>query len=138
MGSHFKPPAREDDRPAGCWVAVLETQRLVGTEKDYTIYLSAAERERHAALRNSKRRLEWLAGRLAAKHPFLQRLGVRVPYCGPCGRPALLQLAAQSLDSFPAWMYQSIEVPAGTDPQDPAPRFRWCGRAKEDAVSLSH
>src|SRR5712691_4362297 len=138
MGSHFKPPAREDDRPAGCWVAVLETRSLVGTEKDYSVYLSAAERERHAALRNSKRRLEWLAGRLAAKHLFLQRLEMRVPNDGPTWRPILLQLSANSLDAFPEWMYQSIEVPAGTDARDAGPRFRWCGRAEEDAVSLSH
>ncbi|HVS89073.1 MAG TPA: 4'-phosphopantetheinyl transferase superfamily protein, partial [Candidatus Acidoferrum sp.] len=50
----------------------------------------------------------------------------------------LLQLTACSLEAFPDWMYQSIEVYASTDPQCAGPQFRWCGRAMEGALSLSH
>src|ERR1700752_5525748 len=73
MSSYFRPPERKDV-PAGCWVAVLDTRSLLGAEKDYSSLLSAAERERHLAFRSPQRRLEWLRGRLAAKHPVFHRL----------------------------------------------------------------
>jgi 4'-phosphopantetheinyl transferase EntD len=137
MHAHFRRTPREE-RPASCWVALLESQSLLGTGRDYRIYLSAAERNRHGALRSSKRRLEWLAGRLAAKYAFLHRLERGVVDDAEEWCPTLLQLSAQSLDAFPLWMYQRIELPASTDPERGGPRLRWCGKSNEEAVSLSH
>jgi phosphopantetheinyl transferase (holo-ACP synthase) len=138
MSSRFRPPARENDRPAGCWVGLLEPQCLVRRGRDYGIYLSAAERERDGVLRSPKRRLEWLAGRLAAKYLFLHRLEMGFPNEGQQWRPTLLQLSAESLDAFPARMYQAIELSPSTDPQCGGPGLRWCGRTMEESVSISH
>src|SRR5204863_5143107 len=100
--------------------------------------LSAAERAHHRALRGSKRRLEWLGGRLAAKYLFLHRLEMPVAHDEQTWRPTLIQLSAYSIDAFPDWMYQHIEVSASADPQGAGPRFQWYGRGEEGAVSLSH
>jgi phosphopantetheinyl transferase len=137
MSSHSRQPVSEDDTPAGCWVAVLDTQSLLLTGKDYTSYLSAAEKAHHRAFRSSKRRLQWLGGRLAAKYLFLHRMELPVANEEPNWRPILLQLSVKSIDDYPIWMYQNIEVSASVDPQGTGPRLRWCGRV-EGAVSLSH
>jgi phosphopantetheinyl transferase (holo-ACP synthase) len=110
----------------------------VCAEKDFDSYLSGAERRRHHEFRNPQQRLRWLAGRLAAKYLFLHRLEMAFPTDRVDWSPMLIQLSVELLDIFPQWMYQGIEVSAGTDTQGAGPRFRWLGRSKEDAVSLSH
>ena len=125
-------------RQPGCWVAVLQAQNLMGRDPDCSVYLSAAERERHQAFANPKRRLQWLAGRLTAKYLFLHRLEMGLPNDAQ-GRPALFQLTAQSLDAFPDWMYQEVEVvPASTDADGAGARFRWRGITEQEALSISH
>jgi len=95
-------------------------------------------RSRHRSFPSAQRRLEWLGGRLAAKHLFLHRLETSVTSNEPDLRPTFFQLSDWSIDKFPEWMYQNVEVSASADPLGAGPHFRWCGRVKEDAVSLSH
>jgi hypothetical protein len=137
MSSHSRQPVSEDDTRARCWVAVLDTQSLLLMGKDYTSYLSAAEKAHHRAFRSSKRRLQWLGGRLATKYLFLHRMELPVANEEPIWRPILLQLSVKSVDDYPIRMYQNIEVSASVDPEGTGPRLRWRGRA-EGAVSLSH
>lgn len=119
---------------AGCWVAVLDSRGLSRAENDCTQYLSRAERERHSSTRGSKRREEWLAGRLAAKYVFLHGLEMGSDAEVREWQPTLMRVSSRSLDAFPAWMYQALEVTATAG----GPRLVWLGRDHAASISLSH
>ena len=122
----------------GCWVAVLQSRGLTCTERDCASYLSAGERATHQGFGSPRRRMQWLAGRLAAKYLFLHRLEMGRPQA-QLRQPILFQLTAQSLDAFPDWMYQEVEVvPASTDADGAGAGFRWCGTVEQETASISH
>lgn len=117
--------ARADERVVG----LLEVCELRGDE--YAGHLSARERAKYACLPNTGRRGEWLAGRLAAKYLFLNRLEGDI---WRQGRATLWQLSAEALGAYSPWMYRSVEVLSDGGP----PRLFWCGAERPESVSLSH
>lgn len=138
MNMHFRPPAADGGLGA-CRVALLDARTLVSSKTHYRAHLSIAERESYDALRSSRRRLEWLAGRLAAKYLFLQHLEIGIAHTVvQQSHSTLLQLSDKCLDDFPDRMYQKIEVLAGERPSCAGPWFRWRGTAREEMVSVSH
>lgn len=121
------PPLSEE-----CRVASLQSREL--QKQDYTCYLSADERTKYMALPSPTRKSEWLAGRLAAKYIFLNRLETaRVPQVAGW-KPTLTNLSADALGLYPSWMYRQVEVV--TDGAKPS--LVWCGQARRENVSLSH
>lgn len=121
-------PARADD----CFVGTLDVCELQGG--DYASHLSAGERAKYASLPGERRKSEWLAGRLAAKHLFLNCVETLEGTRSRTWRPALSKLSAESLGVYSPWMYRKVEVL--TD--DGKPRLVWCGNARTERVSLSH
>lgn len=119
-------------RAADCFVGVLDVCEL--QDRDYTSHLSADERARYASLPGERRKSEWLAGRLAAKHLFLNRLEMFEGTRSNNWRPALSKLSTETLGVYSPWMYRKVEVL--TD--DGKPRLVWCGKARTERVSLSH
>lgn len=131
MEPHIKTeniPARADD----CFVGTLDVCELQGG--DYANHLSSDERAKYASLPGERRKSEWLAGRLAAKHLFLNRVEMFEGARSKNWRPALSKLSAEALGVYSPWMYRKVEVL--TD--DGKPRFVWCGNARTERVSLSH
>ena len=115
-----------------CRVASLASREL--QDQDYTRHLSVAERTKYVALPNQTRKNEWLAGRLAAKYIFLNRLEAPQVTQDKRWRPSLSKLSADTLGNYPSWMYQQVEVvTAGAKPG-----LVWCGQARPESVSLSH
>ncbi|HEV2762430.1 MAG TPA: 4'-phosphopantetheinyl transferase superfamily protein [Pyrinomonadaceae bacterium] len=113
-------------------VGLLEVCELRGA--DYAAHLSEGERAKYAGLAGERRRGEWLAGRLAAKFLFLNRLGgTREPLHAP-GTPYLLKISSAELAAFSPWMYRAVEILS----DEGAPGLVWCGRRREEKVSLSH
>jgi Phosphopantetheinyl transferase len=96
-------------------------------------HLSAAEMERYVSIGNSRRRLKWLAGRLAAKYVFLSRfeLGQRQS----SSKPQLLRLSRHKLSNYSSWMYQKVEV---LPKKDANPTLIWCDEPQSESISLSH
>lgn len=115
-----------------CRVALLESREL--DDQDYTRRLSIDERAKYMALPSQARKNEWLAGRLAAKHIFLNRLETSHVTPNKRWRPTLSKLSLDSLNLYPAWMYQQVEVATG----GAKPSLVWCGQARPEGVSLSH
>jgi hypothetical protein len=117
----------------GCFVGVLDVCEV--QDRDYTNYLSADERAKYSSLRGERRQGEWLAGRLVAKHLFLNRLEMsQAMRSETYWSPALAKLSAAALGVYSPWMYRKIEVLA----QDEKPSFVWCGKKREESISLSH
>lgn len=121
-------PARADE----CFVGTLDVCEVQCG--DYTGHLSADERAKYLSLPGERRRSEWLAGRLAAKHLFLNRLEMFEGARSLAWRPALSKLSADALGVYSPWMYRRIEVLA----HDGEPRLVWCGEDRPERVSLSH
>jgi hypothetical protein len=86
------------------------------------------------ALPSETRKNEWLAGRLAAKYIFLNRLEASPGTLPERWRPTLSKLSPDTLDQYPSWMYQQVEVVAA----GAKPSLVWCGQARPESVSLSH
>jgi 4'-phosphopantetheinyl transferase EntD len=117
--------ARGGDRAVG----LLEVCELRGDE--YAGHLSARERAKYVSLPGPVRRGEWLAGRLAAKYLFLNRLegaGRRQ------GGAALLKLSAEALGAYSPWMYRAAEVLSDGG----APSLFWRGELRPESISLAH
>jgi 4'-phosphopantetheinyl transferase EntD len=118
-------PARADD----CAVGLLEVCEL--RDEEYAGHLSPRERAKYVRLHGTRRRGEWMAGRLAAKYLFLNRLE-------GAGRPrsvtTLLELSAKVLDAYSPWMYRAAEVLSDGG----APNLFWCGALRTEKVSLAH
>ena len=129
-----------DSRPnstisGGCAVALLESRELWGDE--YAGHLSIAERVKYMGLPSQSRKNEWLAGRLAAKYLFLNRLEMSEGDKPRQWSPTLSKLSSTALGVYSPWMYQQVEVL----PNDRPGRYRklvWCGKDRPESVSLSH
>ena len=81
-------------------MAVLDSSALAGS--DYEACLSRLERDEFSRFRATRRKNEWLAGRLSSKFLFLsERAGMQ---------SAFTRLSAAGLESFTPSMYRSTEV----------------------------
>lgn len=114
----------------GCSVASLESREL---DHAYTDHLSVGERAKYASLPSQRRQTEWLAGRLAAKYLFLNRLEMSRTQDRQWS-PTLLKLSSEALGVYSPWMYQRVEVVGNGG----KPSLAWCGQARSESVSFSH
>lgn len=119
-------------RAPGCSVGLLDMGQLQAER--YTPLLSADERAKHSTLQGRRRKDEWLAGRLAAKHIFLNRLELSGQSMGPQWRPTLTVLTPEALETYSPWMYRQVEVLS----KDGKPGLVWCGAERRESISLSH
>jgi len=132
MERHTKTAPEVSARADDCFVSTLDVCEV--QDRDFTSHLSADERAKYASLPGERRKSEWLAGRLAAKHLFLNRLEVSGETRSQTWRPALSKLSAESLGVYSTWMYRKIEVLAF----DGKPGLVWCGKDRPERISLSH
>jgi 4'-phosphopantetheinyl transferase EntD len=116
----------------GCSVASLESREL--QDDEYTHHLSVGERAKYMGLPSQSRKSEWLAGRLAAKYLFLNRLEISQGTPGRQWSPALSKLSSEALGVYSPWMYQQVEVVTNGG----KPSLAWCGQARPESISLSH
>lgn len=116
----------------GCSVASLESREL--RYDAYTDHLSVAERAKYATLPSQGRKAEWLAGRLAAKYLFLNRLELSQGAESRQWSPTLAKLSSAALRAYSPWMYQEVEVVTN----DGRPGLAWCGQTRMESISLSH
>jgi 4'-phosphopantetheinyl transferase EntD len=117
---------------SSCSVGLLDAGRL--QDERYMPLLSADERAKYLTLPSLSRKGEWLAGRLAAKHVFLNRLELSEESSGQQWRPTLTVLTAEALGTYSPWMYRQVEVLS----DDGRPSLVWCGRQRPENISLSH
>jgi hypothetical protein len=103
-------------------VATLDSAALVG--RDYLDCFSDAERRDILGARNSQRRQERVAGRLAAKFLFLSQ---------PNAGPSLIHLTPAQLDRYTARDYSSAEVFRNEEVNQGLPRI-----SNQNTVALSH
>lgn len=127
--------SRNSTLSRGWCAAWLDSRVLRGEE--FLGYLSNLERAKYVGLPGQGRKREWLAGRLAAKYLFLNRLemseGTQRQWS-----PTLLKLSPKSLGAYSPWMYRKVEVlPDDTVPGG-RPKIVWCGKDHPENVSLSH
>lgn len=115
----------------GCSVAALESREL--QDEKYTRHLSVGERAKYMGLPSQSRKSEWLAGRLAAKYLFLNRLEMPRTQ-GRQWSPTLSELSSDALGVYSPWMYQKVEVVTNSG----KPGLVWCGQARPEGISLSH
>jgi 4'-phosphopantetheinyl transferase EntD len=120
----------------GCSVALLDSCELQSEE--YARYLSAAERAHYLRLPRQSRKNEWLAGRLAAKFLFLNRLELYRLTRSSHRRPTLLKLSSEALSVYSPWMYQRVEVLSNGARPNRYARLVWCGKDRPESISLSH
>lgn len=131
MGQHTKTepnPARAND----CFVGMLDVCEL--QDKDYTSHLSIDERAKYVSLPGQRRKSEWLAGRLVAKHLFLNRMEMSQEIRSKHWKPTLSKLSSEALGVYSPWMYRKVEVLAHKG----KPGLVWCGKARAEKISLSH
>jgi hypothetical protein len=102
--------------------------------QEYASHLSSDERAKYVSLSGERRKSEWLAGRLVAKHLFLNRLERSQEVRREVWRPTLANLSAAALGVYSPWMYRKVEVLS----DDGAPRLMWCGKERPESVSVSH
>lgn len=82
----FEPLQERGEAPRWLWVDVAQVQAVWSHDADRLLnrYLSPGERRHYAELKSDKRRVEWLAGRIAAKRLLRQRRyaqeGAIIPY----------------------------------------------------------
>jgi phosphopantetheinyl transferase (holo-ACP synthase) len=119
-------------RTLSCSVGLLGAGQLRGEQ--YARLLSTDERANYLGLPKGRRKEEWLAGRLAAKHVFLDRLERSKESLGPQWRPTLTVLTPESLCTYSPWMYRQVEVHTS----DGKPSLVWCGTKRRESISLSH
>jgi len=103
-------------------VATLDSAALIG--RDYLDCFSDAERRDILCARNSQRRQERVAGRLAAKFLFLSQR-----HAGP----SLIHLTPALLDRYTAREYSSAEVFRSEEVNQGLPRI-----SNQNTVALSH
>src|SRR6266404_5430182 len=128
-----------DSRPSsalnwGCRVALLESRELRSVES--ARYLSNREIAKYIVLPSQSRRSAWLAGRLAAKYLFLNRLEMSAE-TNRQWVPTLVKLSSQALGAYSPWMYQQVEV-LPSESTSSHPKIVWCGKDRRESVSLSH
>jgi len=116
----------------GCSVASLESREL--PYDAYTHHLSVGESAKYASLPTQSRKSEWLAGRLAVKYLFLNRLEMSQGTQGRHWSPNLSKLSSEALGVYSPWMYQKVEVVTNNG----KPSLVWCGQARSECISLSH
>ncbi|HEX8422301.1 MAG TPA: 4'-phosphopantetheinyl transferase superfamily protein [Pyrinomonadaceae bacterium] len=131
MAPHTKTEP-DDARPNGCFVGLLDVCEL--RDREYAGHLSADERAKYLSLSGERRKSEWLAGRLVAKHLFLKRLERSREVRGQLWKPALSKLSVEILSVYSPWMYRKVEVLSDGG----APRLLWCGKERPESLSLSH
>jgi 4'-phosphopantetheinyl transferase EntD len=119
-------------RTTSCSVGLLDAGQL--QDERHTLLLSANERAKYLSLPSRSRKESWLAGRLAAKHIFLNRLEMSEESLGQQWRPSLTVLTAEALTAYSPWMYRQAEVLS----DDGRPSLVWCGRQRPENISLSH
>lgn len=107
-------------------VALLAPPRLAPAA--FAGCLTAAEQARCARFARPERQARFVAGRLAAKYLFLQRLDGAAP-------APLARLTPEALGDFSPWMYRAVEIlpDAGG-----VPRLAWNGRPRPERVSVAH
>jgi 4'-phosphopantetheinyl transferase EntD len=138
MGLPFRRPASEDAPTSGCLVAVLDAVSLACSGRDYSEFLSATEGKRHGAFRTTKRKSEWLAGRLAAKYLFLNQMELGHLSGYREWPPRLMPLSTKVLDDFPVSLFRAVELlPSGELGGGPL-WLRFGGKLQEAAVTVSH
>jgi hypothetical protein len=115
----------------GCSVASLESREL---RDDYADHLSVSERAKYMNLPAQDRKSEWLAGRLAVKYLFLNRLEQSQGTQAEQSSPTLSKLSSSALRAFSPWMYQQVEVVTKAG----KPGLAWCGQARRESISFSH
>jgi hypothetical protein len=115
----------------GCAVGLLDARRLHDKE---LLLLSADERDRYKCLPGRSRKDAWLAGRLAAKHIFLNRLEMSQESSDPGWMPTLTTLTPEALGVYSPWMYRKVEVLSSGG----KPSLLWCGKPRPENISLSH
>ncbi|HEY0097599.1 MAG TPA: 4'-phosphopantetheinyl transferase superfamily protein [Pyrinomonadaceae bacterium] len=120
--------ARFDDCFVG-WLDVCELQ-----DREYTSHLSVDERAKYLSLRGERRKSEWLAGRLAAKHLFLNWLEPAREIRSGQWNPGLSRLSGEALAAYSPWMYRKVEVLSDGE----KPGLVWCGRKRKESLSISH
>ena len=130
MVTHIsKPKSAPGD---GCILASLDSRDL--QIEDYTDHLSARERTTYMGLACQSRKSRWLAGRLAAKYLFLNRLEMLKTNQGRPWTPRLSMISSRSLRAYSPWMYQNVEVVTSGS----KPSLAWCRQACVESLSLSH
>lgn len=97
--------------------------------------LSARETRRWRQYRHQRRQQEWLAGRLAAKALFWQRLE-RSGAAASSERPHLQQLTPSMLAALPMKALHQIEILAPE--QGKAPQLFWKGAPVTGGLSVAH
>ncbi len=123
--------------PEGCMAALLESRELLSA--DYTTHLSMSELKRWAQLSSTRRKLEWLAARLAAKYLFLSSFEL-----GELGHDALprerrfTKLTCEMLRRHSPWLYRHVEVLPPDETPQAKPVLMWCGAKRNEHISLSH
>ncbi len=117
-------------------VATLVSDTLV--EKEFLGYLTAAEKERLWGIRNEKRRKKWLAGRMAAKYLYLDRL-TQSNSRRESDEMVFTELARDNIESFEPSRYQGVEIlpPTGSTGNVPRLSVRDVEQDYPD-ISLSH
>ncbi len=125
-------PQFDSSGSSDCHVGLLDTAELRLDE--YTRYLSVGEKANYMALKSQTRKSEWLAGRLAAKYIFLNRLQLSSEAQARDWSPTLSKLSSATLGDYSPWMYQKVEVVTNGE----RPNIIWCGEARTESVSLSH
>lgn len=120
----------------GCSVALLEACELRGEE--FTSHLSVGERAKYMSLPSQRRKGEWLAGRLAAKYLFLNRLEMSHGAPGRPSSPTLSKLSSEALGVYSPWMYQKVEVLPNGGTSRRYAKLVWCGKDRPESISLSH
>lgn len=121
--------ARSND----CFVGMLDVCEL--QDKEYTSHLSSDERAKYMSLPNQRRKSEWLAGRLAAKYLFLNRLEMSSQeILSKPWSPTLSKLSSEALGVYSPWMYRKVEVLS----HEGMPSLVWCGKGRPEKISLSH
>lgn len=117
-------------------VATLASDTLV--EKECMGYLTGVEKERFMGIRHEKRRKKWLAGRLAAKYLYLDRLTPLSSRCGS-GEVVFTELARDNIESFSPSRYQDVEILPDIDSMGNVPRLSACDAEQNyPDLSLSH
>lgn len=102
--------------------------------------LTAWERARAASIAHARRRVEWIAGRVAAKWLQLDRVHTVPDESSRSAAlewpPALRRLGVGELDAFAPALYRRVELRRD---DDGAPRLAWDGAALDGGrVSIAH
>ena len=112
-------------------VATLDSAALSG--RDYLDCFSGKEQRKILGTRNNQRRLESLAGRLAAKFLFLNQHSA-----DRLNAPSPIHLTPAHLDRFTAPEYRSAEVVRSDDVRSGLPWISWLSGNGGQTVAIAH